>query len=129
MAEEVKASWPFKPPSPSCQMYKHLSPEERYQIHGIFKAKRVITAIARSWGRCRRTISHEFSRGLGQRSYRAEQACDKSFERAQRSHNACGGDTHTNLRSKSLGENATCSGVTDAARSRTSARSAKTPPH
>lgn len=73
-------------------MYKHLSPEERYQIHGLFKAKKVITAIARSWGRCRRTISHELSRGLGQRAHRAEQACDKSSERAQRSRNARGGD-------------------------------------
>ena len=39
-------------------------------------------------GRHRCTISRELSRGRGQRGYRAEQACLKASERAQRSRNA-----------------------------------------
>jgi IS30 family transposase len=69
-------------------MYKHLSREERYQIHSLLKAKQTITEIARSLGRSRSTISRELSRGRGQRGYRAEQACSKASERAQRSRNA-----------------------------------------
>uniref|UniRef100_UPI00404824E9 TRAP transporter small permease subunit n=1 Tax=Limnohabitans sp. TaxID=1907725 RepID=UPI00404824E9 len=69
-------------------MYKHLSREERYQIHSLLKAKQTITEIARSLGRSRSTISRELSRGRGQRGYRAEQACAKASERAQRSRNA-----------------------------------------
>ena len=69
-------------------MYKHLSREERYQIHSLLKAKQTITEIARSLGRSRSTISRELSRGRGQRGYRAEQACAKATERAQQSRNA-----------------------------------------
>jgi IS30 family transposase len=69
-------------------MYKHLSREERYQIHSLLKAKQTISEIARSLGRSRSTISRELSRGRGQRGYRAEQACAKASERAQRSRNA-----------------------------------------
>jgi IS30 family transposase len=43
VAKDVKASWPLKPPSPSCQMYKHLNREERYQIHSLLKAKQIIS--------------------------------------------------------------------------------------
>ena len=69
-------------------MYKHLSREERYQIHSLLKAKQTISEIARLLGRHRSTISRELSRGRGQRGYRAEQACRKASERAQRSRNA-----------------------------------------
>lgn len=69
-------------------MYKHLSREERYQIHSLLKAKQTISEIARLLGRHRSTISRELSRGRGQRGYRAEQACLKASERAQRSRNA-----------------------------------------
>ena len=69
-------------------MYKHLSREERYQIHSLLKAKQSISEIARLLGRDRSTISRELSRGSGQRGYRAEQACRKASERAQPSRNA-----------------------------------------
>ena len=69
-------------------MYKHLSREERYQIHSLLKAKQTITAIAQSLGRSRSTNSRELSRGRGRRGYSAEQACAKASERAQRSRNA-----------------------------------------
>jgi IS30 family transposase len=70
-------------------MYKHLSREERYQIHSLLKAKQTISEIARSLGRSRSTISRELSHDLScGRCYRAEQACDKGSERAQRSRNA-----------------------------------------
>jgi transposase, IS30 family len=42
------------------QMYvKHLSREERYQIHSLLKAKQTISEIARLLGRSRSTISRE----------------------------------------------------------------------
>ena len=69
-------------------MYKHLSREERYQIHSLLKARQTISEIARLLGRHRSTISREVSRGQGQRGYRAEQACRKASERAQHSRNA-----------------------------------------
>lgn len=69
-------------------MYKHLSREERYQIHSLLKAKQTISDIARLLGRHPSTISRELSRGRGQRGYRAEQACRKASERAQNSRNA-----------------------------------------
>ncbi len=69
-------------------MYKHLSREERYQIHSLLKANQTISEIARLLGRHRSTISRELSRGRGQRGYRAEQACCKAAERAQSSRNA-----------------------------------------
>lgn len=69
-------------------MYKHLSREERYQIHSLLKANQTISDIARLLGRSRSTISRELSGGRGQRGYRAEQACAKASERAQRSRNA-----------------------------------------
>lgn len=69
-------------------MYKHLSREERYQIHSLLKADHTISEIARLLGRHRSTISRELSRGSGQRGYRAEQACRKASERAQHSRNA-----------------------------------------
>jgi IS30 family transposase len=47
-------------------MYKHLSREERYQIHSLLKAKQTVSEIARSLGRSRSTISRELSRGRGQ---------------------------------------------------------------
>ncbi len=46
-------------------MYKHLSREERYQIHSLLKAKQTISDIARLLGRHRSTISRELSRGCG----------------------------------------------------------------
>ena len=69
-------------------MYKYLSREERYQIHSLLRAKQTISEIARSLGRSRSTITRELSRGLGQRGYRAEQACAKASVQAQRSRNA-----------------------------------------
>ena len=69
-------------------MYKHLSREERYQIHSLLRANHTISEIARLLGRSRSTISRELSRGRGQRGYRAEQACRKAAQRAQRSRNA-----------------------------------------
>ena len=69
-------------------MYKHLSREERYQIHSLLKANQTISEIARLLGRHRSTISRELSRGRGQRGYRAEQACRKAAGRAQSSRNA-----------------------------------------
>ena len=69
-------------------MYKHLSREERYQIHSLLKANHTISEIARLLGRSRSTISRELNRGRGQRGYRAEQACRKAAQRAQRSRNA-----------------------------------------
>ena len=69
-------------------MYKHLSREERYQIHSLLRANHSASEIARLLGRHRSTISRELSRGRGQRGYRAEQACRKAAERAQRSRNA-----------------------------------------
>jgi IS30 family transposase len=69
-------------------MYKHLSREKRYQIYSLLKAKQPISEIARLLGRNRSTISRELIRGLGLRGYRAEQACAKASERAQRIRNA-----------------------------------------
>jgi transposase, IS30 family len=69
-------------------MYKHLSREERYQIHSLLKANQSITEIARLLGRHRSTISRELERGCGKRGYRAEQACRKTSDRAQHSRNA-----------------------------------------
>lgn len=69
-------------------MYKHLSREERYQIHSLLKANHTTSEIARLPGRHRSTISRELSRGRGQRGYCAEQACRKAAERAQHSRNA-----------------------------------------
>lgn len=69
-------------------MYKHLSPEERYQIHSLMKASHTLTEIARLLGRDRSTISREIKRGRGQRGYRAQQACAKAQERAKNSRNA-----------------------------------------
>ena len=69
-------------------MYKHLSREERYQIHSLMKAKHTLTEIAQLLGRHRSTISREVSRGRGQRGYRAEQACAKVQERSIGSRNA-----------------------------------------
>ena len=48
-------------------MYKHLSREERYQIHSLLKANHTISEIARLLGRSRSTISRELNRGRGQR--------------------------------------------------------------
>jgi IS30 family transposase len=47
------------------------------------KAKQTISQIGRLLGRIRSTISRELVRGLGQRGYRAEQACAKASERAK----------------------------------------------
>lgn len=58
------------------------------QIHSLVKAKQTISEIARLLGRNRSTISRELSRACGQHGYRAEQACTKASERAQRSRNA-----------------------------------------
>ena len=69
-------------------MSKHLSREERYQIHSLLKAKQTPSEIARILGRHRSTISREIERGRGQRGYRAAQACHKAAERAQHSRNA-----------------------------------------
>ena len=69
-------------------MYKHLSREERYQIHSLRLAKQTISEIARLLGRHRSTISRELGRGRGLRGYRAEQACSKASERAKKSRNA-----------------------------------------
>jgi IS30 family transposase len=88
VAEDALASWPLKPPSPSCPMYKHLSREERYQIHSLMKARQNISQIAVMLGRHRSTISRELARGQGQRGYRAEQACKLAQQRAQGSRNA-----------------------------------------
>jgi IS30 family transposase len=66
-------------------MYKHLSRDERHQTHSLLKAKQTISHIARLLDRHRSTISRELDRGRG---YRAEQACFKASERAQRSRNA-----------------------------------------
>jgi len=52
------------------------------------KAKQTISQIARLLGRSQSTISRELTRGRGQRGYRAEQACAKATERAQRSRHA-----------------------------------------
>jgi IS30 family transposase len=52
-------------------MYKHLSREERYQIHNLLNAKQTITEIARSLRRSRSTISREFSSSRGQHGHRA----------------------------------------------------------
>jgi IS30 family transposase len=75
-------------PCLACQMYKHLSRIERYQIHSLLKAKQTISEIARLLGRHRSTISRELDRGRSQCGYSAEQACSKASERAQRSSNA-----------------------------------------
>jgi IS30 family transposase len=69
-------------------MYKHLSREERYQIHSLLKAKQTISEIARLLGRHRSTISRELDRGRGCRGYPAEQACAKASVRARSSRNA-----------------------------------------
>ncbi len=69
-------------------MYKHVSPEERYQIHSLLKAKQTISEIARLLGRHRSTISREVKRGRGQRGYRAQQACQKAQDRSRGSRNA-----------------------------------------
>jgi IS30 family transposase len=69
-------------------MYKHLSREERYQIHSLLKAKQTISKIARLLGINRSTISREHMRGRGLPGYRAEQACAKVSDRALCSRNA-----------------------------------------
>ncbi len=51
------------------------------------KAKHSLTEIDRLQGRHRSNISREIESGHGQRGYRAEQACNKSQERAQGSRN------------------------------------------
>jgi transposase, IS30 family len=69
-------------------MYKHLSREERYQIHSLLKAKQTISEIARLLDRHRSTISREVNHERGQRGYRAQQACTKAQDRSQGSRNA-----------------------------------------
>jgi IS30 family transposase len=68
-------------------VYKRISREKRYQTHSLLKAKQTISEIVRLLGRHCSTISRELSRGLGQREDRAEQACSKASEQAQRSRN------------------------------------------
>lgn len=69
-------------------MYKHLSREERYQIHSLMKVGQNSSQIAAVLGRHRSTISRELIRGRGQRGYRPEQACKQAQHRAQGSRNA-----------------------------------------
>lgn len=69
-------------------MYKHLSQNERYQIHSLLKVGQNPTQIAKVLGRNRSTISRELARGRGKRGYRAGQACKLAAQRALGSRNA-----------------------------------------
>ncbi len=69
-------------------MYKHLSREERYQIHSLIKAHMTIAQIARSLGRSASTVSRELSRGAGPDGYQAECACLLAAQRSAASRNA-----------------------------------------
>ncbi len=68
--------------------YKHLSQNERYQIHSLMKAQHNITQIARLLGRDKSTISRELRRNAGCRGYKAKQACELACQRSESSRNA-----------------------------------------
>ena len=69
-------------------MYKHLSREERYQIHSLMEAGQNISQIAVVLGRHRSTISRELAHDCGRQGYRPEQACKRAAQRALGSRNA-----------------------------------------
>lgn len=61
--------------------YSQLTPEQRYQISGLLKAKYSQNAVAKEVGVNASTISRELTRNKGKRGYRPKQAQEKSDQR------------------------------------------------
>jgi transposase, IS30 family len=68
--------------------YKHLSPEERYQIAALLKSGQTKAQIAACLDRHKSTISREIERNSGVYNYNARQACLLSQQRSQCCRNA-----------------------------------------
>jgi len=61
--------------------YKHLAPSQRYPIYQYLKLKMTQSAIAKSIGVHKSTISREIVHNTGKRSYRYKQANMLACER------------------------------------------------
>jgi transposase, IS30 family len=68
--------------------YKHLTREERYQIHTLKRQGASLGCIAAELGRTRSTISRELQRNTGAKGYRPAQAHDKALARQRERRNA-----------------------------------------
>jgi transposase, IS30 family len=68
--------------------YKHLTQEERYQIHALKRQGVSFGCIAAELGRSRSTISRELQRNTGAKGYRPAQAHDKALARQRERRNA-----------------------------------------
>lgn len=68
--------------------YKHLSQNERYQIHALLRAGHTQSKIASILGRHKSTVSRELKLGTGLCNYRPKQACALASKRAHNSRNA-----------------------------------------
>ena len=68
--------------------YKHLTREERYQIHSLKRHGVSLARIAAELSRNRSTISRELQRNAGSTGYKPAQAHDKALARQRDRHNA-----------------------------------------
>lgn len=68
--------------------YTHLSQEERYQLYELKLEKKSLTAIAKSLGRSKSTISRELKRNIGRRGWRPSNANKIALARQENSRNA-----------------------------------------
>lgn len=73
--------------------YTHLTDDDRYEIYERKGRGETVTAMAKSLGRSKSTISRELSRNAGDRGYRPKQASERAFARL---HTRRGGQ-HLNL--------------------------------
>ena len=72
----------------STMTYKHLTREERYQIHSLKRQGVSLGCIAAELQRNRSTISRELQRNAGATGYKPAQAHDKALARQRDRHNA-----------------------------------------
>jgi|SRR6476469_8906198 len=68
--------------------YKHLTREERYQIHALKRQRMSNSCIAQELGRSPSTISRELKRNTGAKGYRPSQAHDRALARQGARRNA-----------------------------------------
>ena len=72
----------------STMTYKHLTREERYQIHSLKRQGVSLGCIAAELQRNRSTISRELQRNAGASGYKPAQAHDRALARQRDRHNA-----------------------------------------